>query len=221
MYQVTHTIPGLFTACLPSGLLCYVAYHLLIKRPMFAILPKAVQRRCASLAARRIGVSPFEILWISLGIVVGAATHVLWDSFGHANQWGTRLIPALNSTALTVHGVALPGYKLVQYGSTVLGLPLLAVVVWRSLRSRPARPLDPRMVLSARGKVIAWLWLGTITLVTALTTAKVRGLSTYHRVGWTVSRAGAALFAATIVFSLVFWAVRATRAVWARLSPAT
>src|SRR3954463_9440997 len=80
-YQTAHSIPGLFTVCLPLGLMWFLAFHTVMKRPLFALLPEGVQRRCAFLARERLEASLWMIFWAGLAVVIGAATHVLWDSF--------------------------------------------------------------------------------------------------------------------------------------------
>jgi hypothetical protein len=190
--------------CLPLGLIWFVAFHTLMKRPLFALLPEAVQERCASLAAARLEPSLGTILWAALAVVIGAATHVLWDSFGHAHQWGTHVLPWLNSPAVTIGSHSLPGYKLVQYGSSLIGLPLLAFLLVRTLRRRPVESLDGLPRLSPAGRVRACACIGLLPFIVALATASAHGLSTYHRVGWTITRTGGVLIAATLTYCVAF-----------------
>src|SRR3954471_14155787 len=80
-YGVTHSATGLATACLPPGLACFLLFQLVMKRPLFALLPAALRRRCATLVPRRPALHPGSIAWASLAVVIGASTHVFWDSF--------------------------------------------------------------------------------------------------------------------------------------------
>ncbi|RHW25668.1 DUF4184 family protein [Nocardioides immobilis] len=79
---------------------------------------------------------------------VGAATHVLWDSFTHPGRWGPRHIEWLRAD----HG-ALPGLKWVQYASGVVGLTIVVWAAVRHLRSletvpgaRPPAVLPPTVL---------------------------------------------------------------------------
>lgn len=76
--------------------------------------------------------TPSSVLMLMTALIVGAATHVFWDSFTHAGQWGVQQLPVL-SQSYTILGVPLAGYKLFQYGSSLLGLPILALAFIRSL----------------------------------------------------------------------------------------
>ena len=99
-YSISHSLTGIFTEDLLAGLTCFVVFPLL-NRPLFALLPAAIQRRCVSLLDghsvtlhdvwKRSAAKP--LLWASLAIVIGASSHVLWDSFTHEGRWGTRLVP--------------------------------------------------------------------------------------------------------------------------------
>ncbi len=59
-------------------------------------------------------------------MVLGAITHLVWDSFTHAGRWGVEVVPWLHTEHL-----GLPGYKWAQFASGLLGLAVL--VIW-SLR---------------------------------------------------------------------------------------
>ena len=52
------------------------------------------------------------------GVVLGAATHVAWDSFTHEGSWGTEHVALLRDSFLGV-----PGYEWAQHLCSVLGLP--------------------------------------------------------------------------------------------------
>ncbi|MEV4560291.1 DUF4184 family protein [Kitasatospora sp. NPDC049285] len=66
-------------------------------------------------------VSGGEVAWAAGAVAVGAATHLVWDSFTHAGRAGVRAVPALSRR---VGGV--PLYTVLQYGSSVAGLAVLA-----------------------------------------------------------------------------------------------
>jgi hypothetical protein len=58
-----------------------------------------------------------------LALLLGSVTYVRWDAFTHKGQWGEHDIAWLAQS----HG-PLPGYRLAQYGSGVIGLSVL--VAW-------------------------------------------------------------------------------------------
>jgi hypothetical protein len=81
---------------------------------------------------------------------IGAATHVLWDSFTHSGRCGARMLPVLERR---IGGM--PVTHALQWGSSAAGLGLLAVAGARTLRggqqTRPRRvvlrPADRRRAL--------------------------------------------------------------------------
>src|SRR3954465_6574698 len=57
-YDTTHSPPGLLSACLPLGLACFLLFQSLMKRPLLALLPEAIQRRIASLSGPCVDLTP-------------------------------------------------------------------------------------------------------------------------------------------------------------------
>ena len=141
-YTTTHSIIGVFIACVPLGMACLLTFQCLLKRPLFALLPDLVRSRCAAISTSCVEPTLTFFVSSSLAIAIGAATHVFWDSFTHQGRWGSNVFPSLNASVLTIWGHAVPGYKAVQYGSTLVFLPfvLVVLVVWLG-RQRPT-PLD-------------------------------------------------------------------------------
>ncbi len=147
-YDTTHSVPGILTACLPLGLTWFLVFQLLMKRPLFALLPEAIRSRCLPQVKPCVEPGARFFASASLAIMAGAATHLFWDSFTHRGRWGTQLFPRLNEAALTIDGHAVPGYKLLQYGSTLVGLPCLLLLLARRLHRQAPGPLDGYPVLS-------------------------------------------------------------------------
>jgi hypothetical protein len=206
-YETTHSAVGLLSACLPLGLACFVLFHSSMKRPLLALLPRAIQARCASLPAPPVGPSPWALVPTSVAIVVGAATHLVWDSFTHRGRWGMRLLPGLNETALTMWGHAMPGFKVLQYGSTVIGLPclMLLLAIWL-LRRNPAGP-GGRPGLSVPSKVVALLVAAAIPASVTVLVWRRDDLSQDERLGRSITLSGLVLMMATFVYCLAFHAI--------------
>lgn len=129
-YPKTHSLPGIFTACLPLGLGVYILFQLLVRTPMLELMPDAIRDR---LGARR----PHDLRYIAvvvLSLIIGAATHVLWDSFTHSTGWGVSQFPQLQ-TQYVLFGRSYGVYKLLQHGSSIVFLPLLAIALYRWTRT--------------------------------------------------------------------------------------
>ena len=126
----THSAAALLWFCLPIGLVGYLGYHLLIKEPLIALLPRAISARIGSVAPS-LPRAPWRAVIFSL--VAGAATHLGWDALTHPDL---------------AHG-----HNFLQHASTLAGTAYLAWYCWRA----PQKPLGSRLSLTSRACVIAAL----------------------------------------------------------------
>lgn len=75
-----HTFPGILVLTLPVALLVLWIFHTFVKASAAALLPRRLQSRLAGhLGKFRFG-GLGRFLLIVLSILVGIATHILWDS---------------------------------------------------------------------------------------------------------------------------------------------
>ncbi|MBS0364286.1 MAG: DUF4184 family protein [Proteobacteria bacterium] len=124
----THSLTGVWTVCLALGYLLLLA-AVFLRRPLTALLPHRAHALCLqAVEPFRSGVVPW--LLAAPAIVIGAWTHVAWDSATHGFGWIVQHVPVL-ATALAVGPFQLPLYRLLQYASSVAGL---AVMLWWYLR---------------------------------------------------------------------------------------
>ncbi|MFF8912464.1 DUF4184 family protein [Streptomyces sp. NPDC015032] len=164
--QVTHSVWGVFTVdVLITG--AVVALWLLLREPLVALLPGARQGQVhAFVGGRRhpSGRGAWGVRdagWFALSAAVGAATHVVWDSFTHHGRWGVRLVPVLDAS---VGGY--PVFQLVQYGSSAVALTVLAWFTASVLRRTGACPAPPSVpVLGRRGRWAAGALLSVCVLL--------------------------------------------------------
>ena len=59
-------------------------------------------------------------------LAIGAFSHIAWDSFTHEHGWAVAQIPSLATPLMSFRGHDLRIFKVLQYGSTAIGLALLA-----------------------------------------------------------------------------------------------
>jgi hypothetical protein len=90
-----------------------------------------------------------------VGLAVGVASHIAWDWFTHEGRVGTTALPGLDAS-----WGPLPGYKWLQYGSSVLGLVVLGI--WAIAWLRRARTDTVGRVLPAWVRVAWWFSLPVI-----------------------------------------------------------
>lgn len=121
-----HTLSGIFVFCLPAGLIALGLFVAFVEPVLLRALPRGLQAR---LPAPR---SPIPRNWLrrSLGvssaIVIGAMTHVLWDGFTHQHGFVVNYWPVLRESF-----GGIPVYKVLQHGSTLLGLLVIGCWIYR------------------------------------------------------------------------------------------
>jgi hypothetical protein len=150
----THDLPGIFRFCWPAGLSVWLVYVLLLERPTIALLPDAWRLRIAPGGP----LSWTLLVFASLAIMLGAATHIVWDLFTHSSPV-VDAIPPLREVRVQVGPFNPRLYKLLQYVSSIFGLAVLAIWAWR-LRLGPLLPpgqVVPAVSLTKRIGAVAVL----------------------------------------------------------------
>jgi hypothetical protein len=160
-----HTLPGLVGMSLPLGLAALWIFHRFVKVPLACLLPTSVRARLTSqLLPFRFG--PLRrFLHIVISILIGMATHILWDAFTHP-QYG--LVVHLRFLWIPVHLPVLgwePWYDVLQLISSVMGLVIVAAwcVLWyrctkldTEIAANPFTPIQ-KLVIVCLGIVAAIL----------------------------------------------------------------
>jgi len=57
---------------------------------------------------------------VIISVLIGAASHIFWDSFTHHNGYFVKTIPTLTNTVAFI-GMQVPIYKILQHSSTIIG----------------------------------------------------------------------------------------------------
>ena len=138
--QYGHTLLGLFTFCLPAGLLVFGLFHQYVKAPLLARLHPPHQR-CLREAAAPPWASPSVLLPATVSVILGALTHLAWDSCTHAKGWTVHAVPALQTVLLHTPRGDLKLFKLLQHGSSIAGIAILVGSYRHWCRSTPPRSL--------------------------------------------------------------------------------
>jgi hypothetical protein len=173
----SHNLRGALEFALPATLILLTVFHVLLKRPIVALLPRAVQERVV-LTEFRFWPSSRLVLIVASALV-GIATHRLWDSFTQPDGWAVKHIVWFREQAVVVFHNPWPNYKLAQHGSTVLGLVLLAgwFLHWYRTAPRHATPVFSLRPSAKFTSVCAMLAIATlIGYVRACTLAGPPGL---------------------------------------------
>jgi len=203
--SISHDLIDLFLLCLPTGLVAWLVFDRVMKRPLIELTPSWLRLRLRSVAAPiPLDTSP---VWISaiVSLMIGACSHLLWDGFTHENGWFVERLSPLS--------VLLPSgprvYKVLQHLSTFVGLILLAI--WSShwlSRQSPATGPCPRGLADKTRVVVVAIIVGSGCGFGAII-ALAHAPETAHQglYGWVVRFVIATIsssLVAALVFSLIF-----------------
>src|ERR1700722_8759437 len=151
----THSIPALFTFSLPVGLTAYWVTLLLIRPAMLEVVPDGAYVRLRAAPVPTI-TRLASWLYAAAALLLGAATHLIWDAFTHENARGVRMFPLLTDYGPEMAGHPLHLYRWFQYGSSLIGLVVVAAALVLWMRHAPPPPAPPVRRI-ARPERVAWL----------------------------------------------------------------
>ena len=117
----SHTISGLFWFDLPLGIVLAFIFHVLVRNTLFANLPYCINSRLSEYKSF-LWSDYFKRHWlvVCISVLIGAASHLLWDSFTHQHGYFAAAIPQLTQK-VTLLGKDVFLFKILQHGSTLIG----------------------------------------------------------------------------------------------------
>lgn len=188
----SHTLGGVFYFDLPFGFLLAWLFHKIIKDVLVENSPSFVQQRLVTL--RQVDFASYlhqNFLIFTYSVIVGSATHILWDSFTHGGAFMSSLVPFINETVVPFRGARYPMWYTLQHISSTIGL--LAVIVY-FLKQKPqaCSPSNPSLIF----------WLAVIILTTLIFYLRYLWGS-YMNEGNTVVALVAAFMLALVVVSIL------------------
>jgi hypothetical protein len=129
--EYSHTLTGLLWFDLPLGLLLCFIFQNIVRNSLFDNLPSFLKSRF--LTFKRFNWNRhFKENWlvVIISILIGAASHLFWDSFTHSNGYFVQTISALTNT-VDLLGRQVPILKILQHSSTLFGGLLIAYVIYK------------------------------------------------------------------------------------------
>ncbi|MCC9657620.1 DUF4184 family protein [Rhodopirellula halodulae] len=213
-YESLHSVRGLFVDCVPMGVAAYFVFHLLIKQPAVELLPEPLRSRVRAIADRPVSLEWQSILLVAVCVLVGASTHVLWDSFTHQHRWGSRIaMPILSSVAFEVSGRPVRWFAVAQHLSSLFLLPPMGLVVVRWLWKQPASQEE-----SKRTRIPDWVTMSVLGVGSVLMMAYAAWVyAAYTRFGITFAlRQSVMVFGAIAMVSLIAYSI-VMHTVWSRV----
>jgi hypothetical protein len=127
----SHTISGLFWFDLPLGLLLAFIFHNIVRDSLFDNLPTLLKSRLLILKQFEWN-DYFKKNWfiVTLSILIGAMSHIFWDSFTHDNGYFVQRIPELTKT-VDLFASQIPNFKVLQHSSTILGALVIVYALFK------------------------------------------------------------------------------------------
>jgi hypothetical protein len=208
-YALTHSLQLALPVDLPWGL-CILWLARLARPSTVWLMPKAVRSRVPDHAPRH------ATSWLaaSIGLAIGIVTHLAWDSFTHGGRMAVRTFHVLSGDWIAAAPLGpLPGYKVLQYASSVLGMLALALIAGARLRRQPIRHVETSRAAS-RIRLTVW----TLVLVVGPLYSLVHAYWVARRMVWAFRPVLTHVFAGTalMIASVVLLAFAAARAWYAK-----
>jgi len=119
-----HTLLGSVLVCIPTGLLLLVCFYF-ARRPLWHLLPQPHRTLLEPLVSKPAPARLRELALATISILIGVWTHVVWDSFTHRSGWVVVKYPVLQEPVITLGGIQLAPYYLLQHLSTLVGIVVL------------------------------------------------------------------------------------------------
>ncbi len=135
---------GIFYFDLPIALVLCFVFHLLVRGKLIPNLPTAWSNRFNGLETDS-WLLRFKAGWlvVIISCLIGIGSHLLWDSFTHEHGYFVERLSQLKSQ-LSIGKYKLPIYKLLQHGSTIIGLIAIGCVVYKLPKQQIQRPGNRR-----------------------------------------------------------------------------
>lgn len=165
-----HSLLGSVAFCLPVGLVMVALFYGL-RAPVVRMLPAPYPQAFLPLCRR-----PLGSLWVVvMSLLIGAWTHILWDSFTHNDGWFVQHLPVLQSVVLSVAGRTARVCHLLWYGCSFVG------VIWLFLAFEKWKQASLNEGAGSRGKAV--LWDAVLVALLVLPIALVHHLVRSHKPG--------------------------------------
>ncbi|MEP6546451.1 MAG: DUF4184 family protein [Gammaproteobacteria bacterium] len=163
----SHSVEGLLAFCLPVGLFTYWIFQYLVKTPVLEVLPQGAYARWRPFSSPAQIANLLQWILAALGVLAGATSHLGWDAFTHEGARGVRLIPWLEDPIVEIGNHHVAGVRLLQDGSSLIGLAIVIGFVLYGLRRGRAQPPVARSLRPAERR--AWVLAYAIAAITLST----------------------------------------------------
>jgi hypothetical protein len=133
----THDIAGLFYFCWPVGVAVWLLFVRVLEQPTMALLPETWRMRITP-SDQALNLKTLALAFAA--IILGAATHIVWDWFTHASTPVVDAFPAMRAVAFNIGAKPIRWFSLLQILSSIAGMAVLMVWAIRKIRGAPLVP---------------------------------------------------------------------------------
>ncbi|MDP8052585.1 DUF4184 family protein [Pasteurella atlantica] len=136
-----HTFYGVLGFDLPLGIILYLIFHRIIKKPLIENSPRFIQGRLA-IFKNDDGFGYFKRHYfiVIFSIIIGAYSHLFWDLFTHHNTCFVNYFELHQTIANTT----IPFFKLLQHLSSVIGM-LFIFSYLLMMKQAPCQYTQPKL----------------------------------------------------------------------------
>jgi hypothetical protein len=124
----THSFAGIFWFCWPVSLALWLLFVRFLEQPTLALLPDSWHAKFVPSEQK---ITATALALATAAVILGAATHVIWDSFTHRGTAVIEALPGLHAVAFHANGWRIRWFMVLQHLSSVVGLLVLMIWAWR------------------------------------------------------------------------------------------
>lgn len=126
----SHTLFGLFFFCLPVGMYLAKAFHLVVRNQLIDALPQSLYQRFVRYKDFDwAGYKQERRLTVYACVLIGAASHLVWDGFTHERGFVADWFPFWANATAEIGDWSIPLTRAMQHGSTLIGLGYIYLFV--------------------------------------------------------------------------------------------
>lgn len=137
--KYSHSIDGVFWFDLPLCLILAYVFHNIVRNLLINNLPRPLFQIFSNYNSfnwNQYLTKNWFIVIIS--ILIGAFSHIFWDSFTHNNGFFVQRYKILSNTVTILH-LDIPIYKVLQHSSTIVGAIFIAYFTFKLPKSKTTK----------------------------------------------------------------------------------
>lgn len=200
---IGHTLLGILIQGLPCSIVLLLITRYVLMRPFLALLPRQLAQRFPTIRSY----FPLQIKHlfnVVVSVVIGAASHIVWDAFTHEGGWFIA-----HSKLLQSQIGSMPIYQLLQHGCGVIGV--FALFLWLSIWLNQAKSCNRIKTLAPRWRALAIICIALCAFVLTWVAVEIHHIAgetfieTFVRA---VLGSISGLFLGLLLYSAVFWMLK-------------